>query len=246
MRDDVVDRLVVRQAHRHAAHHHRIRVARVSAADPRLVLLERLHQVPVAGADEARRVQGLVAGALGTVAGGAGGVVALTGAGVADDGGLEVKPLLENLSSRDPTEVRSKALKDDLIRGDLISDDGRVAALVVTFDEDRIDEVRAGVIQAIHEIVDPALPPGIRAHYNGSLEISETYNRSTLDNQRKFTPPIFLITVLAIYLSFRSIRKTTLSILAIAVSTVARSATGSALQPGKACLAAAMAALTWF
>jgi predicted RND superfamily exporter protein len=136
----------------------------------------------------------------------------------ADDGGLEVKPLLENLSSRDPTEVRRKALKDDLIRGDLISDDGRVAALVVTFDEDRIDEVRAGVIQAIHEIVDPALPPGIRAHYNGSLEISETYNRITLDNQRKFTPPIFLITVLAIYLSFRSIRKTTLSILAIAVS----------------------------
>ena len=135
-----------------------------------------------------------------------------------DDGGLEVKPLLENLSARDPADIRRKALKDDLIRGDLVSDDGRVAALVVTFDEDRIDEVRAGVIQAIHQIVDPALPPGIRAHYNGSLEISETYNRITLDNQKKFTPPILLITVLAIYVSFRSIRKTLLSLLAIAVS----------------------------
>ena len=50
-----------------------------------------------------------------------------------DDGGLEVRPLLENLSARDPAEIRRKALKDDLIRGDLVSDDGRVAALVVTF-----------------------------------------------------------------------------------------------------------------
>ena len=48
----------------------------------------------------------------------------------------------------------------------------------------------------------------MRAYYNGSLEISETYNRITLDNQRKFTPPILLFTVLAIYLSFRSWRKT--------------------------------------
>jgi uncharacterized protein len=135
-----------------------------------------------------------------------------------DDGGLEVRPLLENLSSRDPAEIRRKAMKDDLIRGDLISEDGRVAALVVTFDEDRIDEVRAGVIQAIHQIVDPALPRGIRVHYNGSLEISETYNRITLDNQKKFTPPILLITVVAIYATFRSIRKTLLSLLAIAVS----------------------------
>ena len=135
-----------------------------------------------------------------------------------DDGGLEVRPLLENLSSRDPAEIRRKAMKDDLIRGDLISEDGRVAALVVTFDEDRIDEVRGGVIQAIHQIVDPALPRGIRAHYNGSLEISETYNRITLDNQKKFTPPILVITVIAIYLTFRSIRKTLLSVVAIAIS----------------------------
>ena len=55
--------------------------------------------------------------------------------------------------------------------------------------------MRAGVIQRIHDIVDPKLPPGVRAYYNGSLEISETYNRITLDNQRKFTPPILLFTV---------------------------------------------------
>ena len=135
-----------------------------------------------------------------------------------DDGGLEVRPLLEDLETRDPAEIKRRALEDDLIRGDLVSDDGSTTAIIVGFDEDRIDEVRAGVIQKIHEIVDPKLPAGVRAYYNGSLEISETYNRITLDNQRKFTPPILLFTVVAIYFSFRSWRKTMLTMFAVLIS----------------------------
>ena len=135
-----------------------------------------------------------------------------------DEGGLEVRPLLEKLATRAPADIRRRALEDDLIRGDLVSEDGTTTAIIVGFDEDRIDEVRAGVIQQIHDIVDPKLPAGVRAYYNGSLEISETYNRITLDNQRKFTPPILLFTVLAIYLSFRSWRKTMLAMFAVVVS----------------------------
>ncbi|MEO6212597.1 MAG: DUF1302 family protein [Vicinamibacterales bacterium] len=135
-----------------------------------------------------------------------------------EDGGLDVRPLLENAATQSPDEVRASALTDDLLRGDLVSEDGRVTAIVVSFDEDRIDKVRGGVIQQIHDIIDPRLPPGVRAHYNGSLEISETYNRITLDNQRKFTPPILLFTVLAIYAAFRSWRKTGLAMFAILVS----------------------------
>jgi predicted RND superfamily exporter protein len=135
-----------------------------------------------------------------------------------DEGGLDVRPLLENLDTRDPADIKRRALEDDLIRGDLVSESGATTAIIVGFDEDRIDEVRAGVIQQIHDIVDPKLPAGVRAYYNGSLEISETYNRITLDNQRKFTPPILLFTVLAIYFSFRSWRKTMLAMFAIVVS----------------------------
>jgi uncharacterized protein len=142
------------------------------------------------------------------------------GAASDEEGGLEVRPLLEHLETRDPAEIKRRALQDDLIRGDLVSEDARTTALIVTFDEDRIDEVRAGVIRQIHDVVDPRLPAGVRAYYNGSLEISETYNRITLDNQRKFTPPILLFTVLAIYLSFRSMRKTMLAMFAILVSVV--------------------------
>jgi hypothetical protein len=140
-------------------------------------------------------------------------------AGAADDeGGLDVRPLLEDAAGQSPDDVRRRAMRDDLLRGDLVSESGSVTAIVVGFDEDRIDAVRGGVIQKIHELVDPRLPSGIRAYYNGSLEISETYNRITLENQLKFTPPILLFTVLAIYAAFRSWRKTMLAMFATLMS----------------------------
>jgi uncharacterized protein len=135
-----------------------------------------------------------------------------------EDGGLDVRRLIEPGGAQTPEDVRRRAMKDDLIRGDLVSEDGTVTALVVSFDEERIDQVRGGVIQRIHDLVDPRLPEGVRAYYNGSLEISETYNRITLANQRTFTPPIFVITLLAVYLSFKSWRKMLLTIVAVGVS----------------------------
>ena len=73
-------------------------------------------------------------------------------------------------------------------RGDLVSEDGTVTALVVTFDEDRIDDVRAGVIERNPRTGRPATPAGHARVLNGSLEISETYNRVTLANTRNLTP----------------------------------------------------------
>jgi predicted RND superfamily exporter protein len=131
---------------------------------------------------------------------------------------LEVRPLLERLTETPPGRIREQALGDSLIRGDLVSEDGRVAAIVVTFDEDRIDAVRARVIDRIKEIVAARAPPGVEAFYNGSLEISETYNRITLANQQTFIPPILLVTLAALYAMFRSVRKTLLTFFGIALS----------------------------
>ena len=136
----------------------------------------------------------------------------------AAEGGIDVRRLIEPGGSQTPDDVRRRAMKDDLIRGDLVSDGGAVTAIVVSFDEDRIDDVRGGVIQRIHDIVDPGLPPGVKAYYNGSLEISETYNRITLANQRTFTPPIFLVTLAGGLPVFRSWRKTLLTIVAVGIS----------------------------
>jgi hypothetical protein len=138
-----------------------------------------------------------------------------------DDGGIEVEPLLDDdlQAPGVPERVRRRALDDSLLRGDLVSEDGTVTAIVVSFDEDRIDDVRSGVIARIHELVDPRLPPGMTAYYNGSLEISETYNRITLENTKNLTPPILLLTVGAIFMMFRSWRITGLMVVAVLVST---------------------------
>ena len=135
-----------------------------------------------------------------------------------DTGGIEVRPLIDDVAEKGAAATGQRALDDELLRGDLISEDGTVAAIIVSFDETRIDDVRAGVIERIHGIVDPALPEGFEAFYNGSLEISETYNRITVENQTKFTPPILLITLVALYLMFRSARKTALTLVAIGIS----------------------------
>ena len=59
-----------------------------------------------------------------------------------------------------------------------------------------------------------------RAHYNGSLEISETYNKVTQSNLRNLTPPILLLTVGALFFMFRSWRLTLLVMGAVVVSFV--------------------------
>jgi predicted RND superfamily exporter protein len=139
-----------------------------------------------------------------------------------EGGGIEVQPLLEGRLDEPGAvaRVRRLVLDDPLLRGDLVSEDGTVTVVTVTFDEDRIDEVRGRVINEIHALVDSRLPPGMTAHYNGSLEISETYNRVTLANTMRLTPPILILTVGAIFFLFRSWRITLLLMVAVVVSAI--------------------------
>ena len=140
----------------------------------------------------------------------------------ADDGGIEVQPLLDSgaIDANDAREIEQRALGDPLLRDDLVSASGTVTSIVVSFDEDRIDAARGDVIQRIHDLVDPQLPQGMQAFYNGPLEISETYNRITLRNTLTLTPPILALTIGGIFLMFRSWRITGLLIVAVLVSAV--------------------------
>jgi uncharacterized protein len=136
----------------------------------------------------------------------------------ADDAGIEVRPLVPRAGPIDAAAVRARALADPLIAGDLVSKDGRVTAILVNFDEDRIEAVRGRAIDEIRAIVERHAAPGVTVHLNGSIEISETYNRVTIANTEKFTPPILLFTCLALYAMFRSWRTTLLTLVAVGVS----------------------------
>ena len=111
-------------------------------------------------------------------------------------------------------------LDDPLLRGDSVSEDGTVTAIVVTFDEDRIDDVRGGVIERHPRADRPAAAGRHEAYYNGSLEISETYNRVTLANTHDADAADLLLTIAAIFMMFRSWRITGLLVVAVLVSVV--------------------------
>jgi len=136
------------------------------------------------------------------------------------DGDLDVRRLIRDLDTKSAAVVGQRALDDDFIRGDLISADGTVASIIVFFDERRIDSIRGEVLDRIHDLVTSNLPRDFHAYFNGSLEISETYNRITLGNQTRFTPPILALTILAIYVMFRSWRYTCLTLGAVLVSVI--------------------------
>jgi predicted RND superfamily exporter protein len=138
------------------------------------------------------------------------------------DGGeaLDVRPLIDDTTIDSPDAVARRAIDDELLRQDLVSEDGTAAALIVFFDEQRVDAVRSEVLDEIRRIVETRLPAGLTAHFNGSLEISQEYNRVTLANQATFTPPIFLLTLAALYLMFRSWRVTVVTLLAVLLSVI--------------------------
>ncbi|MEW6322270.1 MAG: MMPL family transporter [Acidobacteriota bacterium] len=139
-----------------------------------------------------------------------------------DDGGIEVTPLLERRTDTqaEAEAVRADALADPLMRGDLVSADGNVTALIVSFDEDRIEQVRGQTIDRIQSLVRARLPPGFEAYVNGSLEISETYDRVTRANVETLLLPILLLTAFSLYVMFRSVRTTVLILAAVGVSVV--------------------------
>jgi predicted RND superfamily exporter protein len=136
------------------------------------------------------------------------------------DSVLDVRLLTDDLGVRSAAEIGRRAIDDELLGGDLISKDGTVAAIVVFFDEVRVDAIRARVIAEIRQAVAAGLPAGFRAHFNGSLEISETYNRITLANQTKFSPPILVLTIVALFVLFRSWRRTLLTMIAVLISVI--------------------------
>jgi predicted RND superfamily exporter protein len=140
-----------------------------------------------------------------------------TGAGQPPESSLRVEPLL-NDPDADPGDVRTAALTEPLLARELLSEDGRTTAVVVTFDESEVHESRRGALDQIHAIVDSQLPAGLRAYYNGSTEISETYNRVTTANYRWFFPTVLVLTLLAMYLLLRSIGRTVVTFFCILVS----------------------------
>jgi hypothetical protein len=117
---------------------------------------------------------------------------------------LQVQPLLDGVPDRDPAEIRRLALADADLLGDLVSADARLSTLTVTFHEERSDPIRGEILDQARRLAEEDLPPGVRLHFNGSMEVSQEYDRVSMANMKNFTPPMFLLIVGSVYFFFRS------------------------------------------
>lgn len=121
--------------------------------------------------------------------------------------GIEVKPLLHGMNEGMLPAIREYALQNEMFRGDLVSTDGTLTTMWITFDEENADRERSRILAEIREIMEEGSPDGVKVYYSGSMEISKEYDRFTMQNQRDFTPPLILLIVVAILFLFRSLSR---------------------------------------
>ena len=91
-----------------------------------------------------------------------------------DDEGLDIGPLLDDLDRRSPRELLALAAADPLLQDDLVSRDGSTVGIIVTFDEEQLEQRRRAIVDRIHDTVAASLPAGVAAHYNGTIEVRDT------------------------------------------------------------------------
>lgn len=136
-----------------------------------------------------------------------------------EPGGINVRALLDRRhdDAGGAERVRRRVLDDPLFRGDLVSDDGRVTAIVVTVDDRTFNQVRSRVLDRIHRVVEARRPHDVSVYYNGDPEITEALAQISVGDAKVMTPLIILLTVIGIYAMFRS---WTLTVLLVAASLV--------------------------
>jgi predicted RND superfamily exporter protein len=136
---------------------------------------------------------------------------------VATEDELLVRSYLEDLESQDPEEVRRRVAEDEGILGDMVSRDGTVASIIVTFDEE--SSTPLGVLLAeVRRIMETGRPRGARLHYNGNMEISDAYDRASRSNIRFFTPLTVALLAATSYWLFRSFSRVALLLVSTAIA----------------------------
>ena len=122
-------------------------------------------------------------------------------------GHIAVERLVEELptDAEGAAALRTEALSHDTIRGLLVSEDGRAAAVVTELDpegnKDFVDKV--AFVRALREAAAEHAPPGLTVRVTGSPILDEAFYTYTERDFRLLGPLAALVVVLAALLLFR-------------------------------------------
>ena len=124
---------------------------------------------------------------------------------------LIVEPLVDDpgsLSDDDLARIRMIALNESSIAGRLVSHDGRVAGLVISFVlPEHSDAVEIEIFNNIHNILDQARinHPNIDYHLTGNIFVNRVLTKAAQDDMEILVPFAFLVIVTVAAILLRSL-----------------------------------------
>lgn len=121
--------------------------------------------------------------------------------------GIEVKPLLEEINKNILTKIKKEALNDKLFKNYLISENGKVACIIVNTKKELEEkqQEKHKVLSEIKKIMKKGKPDRLELYFSGDLEVLTTFDKCS--NELVTKTPIFIISLMfiCIILIYRSI-----------------------------------------
>jgi hydrophobe/amphiphile efflux-3 (HAE3) family protein len=134
---------------------------------------------------------------------------------------LVVKKLLENGEVNDKNIALLKERIDswDVYKGGLVSDDGKMAVMLVQLSS-KAPEVRTAVINQTREITQKSLPQGIKVHISGEPVLSFSITDYVLKDIMLLVPIIIIVVIVMLWLSFGNLQGVLLPLLNVILSAI--------------------------
>ncbi len=137
------------------------------------------------------------------------------------DGKFIVEPLYDaSLPEKQAIEqVKRRIDSWDLYRGGIVSYDDTLTAIMIQLNSFDL-ETRTGVYRNVRKILTEERPEGIDVYLNGDSVIADSISEYMMHDMKVLIPIVFLIIVLALFLSFRNFLGVIFPLLAVIVSTI--------------------------
>ncbi len=121
-------------------------------------------------------------------------------------GHVAVERLMEYVpeSAEEAAELKARALKDPLVRDNLVAADGRATAVVLELDAKHNNfEDKVAFTEGTRRLMAETLPPGLELHLGGSPPLDEAFYKYTERDFMVLGPASGLVALLLMFLLFR-------------------------------------------
>lgn len=138
--------------------------------------------------------------------------------------GMDVSPLLDR-DAPPTTDAEAQLIRDrveswDVLRGNLVSTDGKATSLVIELEPNLPEATREQLFFDIKAIITAHQAPGESYHYSGYTTINTMLGRYMMDDIKRLLPIAFIVVAGTLYLSLKSLNGVLLPLLNVAIAVI--------------------------